>query len=301
MNQIIAKALLSLLVFALACGCSPKTVVRSLQPTASNAALAGTDAVEVLETESSFEIEAAPLVEIEVRDNGLSIRCGYEEVVALAKEQARLAGCNCLFITEHRPPDAISTCHRIKALGYKLDDLEHYKRYIDWAPGRLLRIEDFRGPTEERPFQAATVSGFSYQSMAMPYQRNFNIDVRVYFDKKLSYFKRDSTEVFVLKHEQVHFDISELHARKFMARIDAEIDDAQEWMETHKRIYREVYDEMVLAQDKYDSEVHADPSKQDLWSEWVKTELDKYAQYGLVRSIEKPQRVYSTGPGQVNK
>lgn len=57
--------------------------------------------------------------EVKIKDSGLTIDCGYDLVLNLAKDKARQAGGNLLKITLHLPPDLMSTCHRIDALVYK--------------------------------------------------------------------------------------------------------------------------------------------------------------------------------------
>jgi len=52
---------------------------------------------------------------VKVGDTGFSLDCGYEKVIATAKEEARKSGGNVVFIEEHQMPDFWSTCHRINA------------------------------------------------------------------------------------------------------------------------------------------------------------------------------------------
>jgi hypothetical protein len=69
-----------------------------------------------------FDIKAIRVGEIKIRDAGLAVNCSYKSVVDLAKKRARDMGANCLKINEHKVPDIWSTCHRIKATAYRIDD-----------------------------------------------------------------------------------------------------------------------------------------------------------------------------------
>jgi hypothetical protein len=58
---------------------------------------------------------------VEVTDSGFSTGCGYDQVVELARAEVRKAGGNYLYISSHRPPDVISSCHRIVGTIFLVD------------------------------------------------------------------------------------------------------------------------------------------------------------------------------------
>ncbi|MFK7807444.1 MAG: hypothetical protein AB8F74_06520, partial [Saprospiraceae bacterium] len=83
----------------------------------------------------------------------------------------------------------------------------------------------------------------------------------------------------VLDHEQLHFDISEIYARKFVQRIEQEVHSFKELQEKIDSIFSDIRKNLQLKQDEYDSEVYVDDSLQTKWSDWVNKELkslDKY-------------------------
>ncbi len=55
-------------------------------------------------------------------DSGFTLSCGFEKMVGLAKEQGRKMGADALKIVEHKNPDLLSSCHRIKVVYYKKVD-----------------------------------------------------------------------------------------------------------------------------------------------------------------------------------
>jgi hypothetical protein len=268
--------LICLLAILLLPGCSPKVIMNGVEVGNSNARIGNSDNIEVLFRENALDIEKTPVAEIEIKDNGLSIGCSLDKVLELAKDNAKSVGGNLILITEHLKPDRKSSCHRIKGEIYNVEDPTYYNSKIIWTPERPIKISDFLASTENRPFQATTYSGFGYEYYGKSFAKTFTIKVEVYFDKELSYFKTSEHDADVLKHEQLHFDISELYARKLISRINNEIKTFFDWEQKNKIMFDEVYKELTITQDKYDSEVYADRTKQEYWNAWVSLELEKY-------------------------
>ncbi len=50
----------------------------------------------------------------EISDSGFSTNCNYFTVLKKAKEEARKFGGNAIKITDHKTPNLMSSCHRIK-------------------------------------------------------------------------------------------------------------------------------------------------------------------------------------------
>jgi len=59
---------------------------------------------------------------INIGDSGFTVNCSYQQVINDLQNQARKMGGNLLYITEHKVPDSSSTCHRISANVYKVDN-----------------------------------------------------------------------------------------------------------------------------------------------------------------------------------
>ena len=70
--------------------------------------------VEVFETFEDAPDAAVLVGKSSIGDSGFSTNCNYEVVLQKAKEEARKAGGNAIKITEHKKPDILSSCHRIK-------------------------------------------------------------------------------------------------------------------------------------------------------------------------------------------
>lgn len=123
------KCLLMLLAVVLAVGCSPK-ITSSLS--SRYQALSPDAEVVVLGLNDSKPENAEFLGHIKVGDTGFTMKNGnYDEVLKIAKEQARKAGGNVLKITEHKTPDLVSSIHRIKADVLRVDDISSIKENQD--------------------------------------------------------------------------------------------------------------------------------------------------------------------------
>ncbi len=91
--------------------------------------------------------KAAILVgSLKIGDSGFSTDCSYETVIDAAKLEARKAGGNVVKITKHRTPDFLSTCHRITAQIYRVDEIEQFlpkEEIIPDADYALLHVYRF--------------------------------------------------------------------------------------------------------------------------------------------------------------
>jgi hypothetical protein len=101
-------------------GCTPKIVP---QISKSATPLSSTAEVSVIEIDAPQPANAEVLGTVRIGDNGFtSAKAGsYENVISLAKEEARRAGGNAIKITSHDSPDAQSSGHRSKTTILKVD------------------------------------------------------------------------------------------------------------------------------------------------------------------------------------
>lgn len=234
----------------------------------------------VKETEE-FTDTAQELGDIHIKDNaGLSLICDYETVLELATTQARQMGANVLRIYEHRAPSLYgSSCHRIRAKALRVADITPYEKEVLWHPARRLRQADFKGSIEERPFQAATSSSLRYRAANNLLQGTVQFTIDTYFDCQQSYFKPSPNNARTLAHEQLHFDITELYARRFAKLLQEQLTNTQELEREQEGLYRQLMVECQLLQDKYDSEVYADHNKLPGWQLKIEQELTAMQPY----------------------
>lgn len=271
--------------------CSPKVISNSIESKLPSRIHLGHEPFAIIETDTINRAINKIIGSIVIKDSGLSLKCDYTTVKNLAKDEALKLGGNCIVITEHKKPSQWSTCHRIKADVLLIDNAKDYETEIIWNKNRKLEISDFKGPIEKRPFTAATLSSFRYQVEGRPaFPNRYSLSVEAFFDCYISYFKHTEQDSSVLAHEQIHFDISELYARKFIKRIEEEAKNLNEFMAKQESILNEVGRALQLKQDEYDSEVYADRSKQIKWNKWIDEELKKYAKYADKKLLVKPEK-----------
>ncbi len=157
---------------------------------------------------------------------------------------------------------------------------------ITWGEGRLLVWDDFRAlPLEKTLFHANTNTGLSYswglkgtsQKMELTYK------VETFFYPEQSWVQEASKNDHLLKHEQLHFDISELHARK-LKKILANVDgstinkDSKDYLNA---FYEKIDKERGDMQNAFDAESnHSLNIEQELkWQIYVQQELNKFEDY----------------------
>ena len=153
---------------------------------------------------------------------------------------------------------------------------------IAWDSSKKLTWDDFKGavPMDAVP-AATTASGISYEYSANLIHHEVTLDFKVtaYFYPNESWYKPTICDANILQHEQLHFDISEMFARRmriklrntsFTENVKAEI----------REIYRETLKELEAFQDKYDWETNfsRNPEGQAQWNAQIKKALEALPQ-----------------------
>ncbi len=95
---------------------------------------------------------------------------------------------------------------------------------IAWDVSRKLAWEDFKGKPFKTAWAAATTaSGISYEYTGRETKGGYELEFSVgaYFYPEKSWYQPHLCDALVLSHEQLHFDISELFARKLRKQLVA--------------------------------------------------------------------------------
>lgn len=151
---------------------------------------------------------------------------------------------------------------------------------ISWKENQRLKWTDFQGkPDKNNPFAATTVTGihFKYSYSVKGDSSEFDFSVESFFDRKKSWYKKDRVNTHVLQHEQTHFDITELHARK-LRKILNEATFSSNPKQEMEQLYLQIEEERQTMQNRYDMETnHSQIHEQEFqWQEFVSKELQKY-------------------------
>ncbi len=153
---------------------------------------------------------------------------------------------------------------------------------IAWSSTRRLSWADFKATPDPRSGNAALTSSkisFKYSQSGA----NFSYQIACEFDKNASWGKVKTP--LILAHEQGHFDISEIHARKLNRALQQYSINEASLAKDISSIYQKIMEEQNSLQSDYDNETNfsRNPGQQQAWLEKIKKELERleaYADYG---------------------
>jgi hypothetical protein len=158
------------------------------------------------------------------------------------------------------------------------------KDVISWNANRKLQWSDFKAPPPQNaPNAALTSSGILIKFATNGSSLSFEITCN--FDKSNSWGRVKNDHI--LSHEQGHFDIAEIHARKLNKAISEYRYNPQTVNKDVNAIYRNVMDQLVQMQNEYDGETDysRNSPQQKLWLEKIDNylqSLEKYSRYDHV-------------------
>ncbi|MES2426183.1 MAG: hypothetical protein V4560_04390 [Bacteroidota bacterium] len=154
---------------------------------------------------------------------------------------------------------------------------------IKWDADKPLKWSDFSAVDDDQnPSVAYTNCRTTYTYAMLPpadsYKFNFKIDS--WFDKAASWVKSSKKNKFLLQHEQVHFDIHELHARKLMQAFKAKTYTAN-YNEEIKAIYDSIQKEEQEMQMRYDTQSMRSNAQDEIsvWSFSIRGQIAKLPPY----------------------
>ena len=154
---------------------------------------------------------------------------------------------------------------------------------IPWKESKQLTWNDFKAkPEAGANFVASTNSGmsFSFSYSEKNGKRTMEYKVACNFYPELSWFKPGQVSEYILKHEQSHFDISELHTRILRKRIE-ETTFSKQIKKEIEALYQETERERRKMQNDYDLESNHSKNKEEeyRWRAKVAKELKKYERW----------------------
>ncbi len=241
--------------------------------------LASDEFVLVLGAMDPFSNDGVKIGTIKASDNGFSTNCSYFEVLERLKVLARENGANIMRITDHKTPGFKSTCDRITADIFHVPDFRKHEQEIIWSPDRTLTWKDFKGKPKtvfNNNVGAQSYCGFGFQSNFITVFSKAKIIVTTTFDCNLSWVREDQKHrMELLEHEQFHFNLSEVYARRLRKRI-SEIKLKSSNIKEAEIIFKQVYAEYLDRQELYDSESNhgLNNEKQNEWQFSIGNELE---------------------------
>ncbi|WP_299335876.1 DUF922 domain-containing protein [uncultured Psychroserpens sp.] len=155
---------------------------------------------------------------------------------------------------------------------------------IEWNESKKLTWADFRGPVEDdSDAVAVTASGITFSfSVKQSNERfvSFNATVEAHFYPEKSWYIKSKGDDHILAHEQLHFDITELHVRQLRYGM-SKLRISQNIKEELRRLHRQANENLAKMQNDYDTQSQNSINKemQAVWSKFVTDELDKFKAY----------------------
>ncbi len=147
---------------------------------------------------------------------------------------------------------------------------------LTWNENKRLRWDDFSGKVND----TSRFDAESYAEVKFDYifnsPRNFRFTVKAIFNRGTWWIKQRHKSDELLKHEQVHFDIAELYARKLQLAFDT-YQYTSNFRNEICEVFNKVKKHYHQTQQLYDEETnHAIvASNQRQWEILIKEELDK--------------------------
>ena len=155
---------------------------------------------------------------------------------------------------------------------------------IVWSPNLELQWSDFKGEPRPRYREVAlTASGIIFGLSTKKSDTeliDFTHQITAVFYPNISWHINKPLSDIILDHERLHFDITELLARKFKKRISEYAFTMNINVEI-ERIYNTINTELDEMQKRYDVETnHSQNIKQQKkWQNFITREIEKLSYY----------------------
>ena len=143
---------------------------------------------------------------------------------------------------------------------------------LEW--GRPISYDDFQSKPDEADTAAANISVSILLGYGNTQNNTLRFKVVAVMDKNESWIKDGFRKAHILKHEQGHFDIAQIFARKLAAELKKRL-----YTPRDVRILSELYDDflhqMNEVQVRYDDETRGgwDPVAQSKWRRYIEEGL----------------------------
>lgn len=158
---------------------------------------------------------------------------------------------------------------------------------IAWNESYILSWSDFKdNPDNKDRAVAITASGITFGFSIKQTETqvvSFTTNVLAHFYQEQSWYKQEKANIHILGHEQLHFDITELFARKFRYRI-SELKVSNSISSELKKLHNTIKKELTSMQDAYDAETDfsRNVEQQAKWQAQIAMDLVKLSIYKLV-------------------
>jgi hypothetical protein len=153
-----------------------------------------------------------------------------------------------------------------------------------WNASRKLSWPDFKAnPNQGSDAVALTASGITFGYSVKTSGEiimDFATSVEAHFYPNKSWYLKEKGNAYILGHEQLHFDITELHARMFREQL-TQLEVSQNVKEHMQRLHTAIKKALAETQKRYDAQSNhsMDIVAQKKWEAFIQTELKKFHEY----------------------
>jgi hypothetical protein len=146
--------------------------------------------------------------------------------------------------------------------------------FIEWSPAQRLTWDDYLA----RPSSLSDAAAITSTALGIEYHirnNSFSYKITCRFSKTRSWGRYKTA--YILQHEQGHFDITEIFARRLAKEIKEYKFNPRKYKEDLGKIYQRLMDEKEEYQNKYDLETDysRDKEKQAEWLKKIEEELEE--------------------------
>ncbi len=152
--------------------------------------------------------------------------------------------------------------------------------FILWKDGLKLTWEDFQGKPQKGHF-ASALSRITFSIKIRSEGNELFVFIEPSFDPRQSWVKQDHKTDFLLEHEQKHFDIYELNARKFRKELKSKNLTRSNVEKTVNKLVDKYTKLNNSSQKKYDKSTNHSlkKEKQLQWNSKIDSELKELKAY----------------------
>ncbi len=153
---------------------------------------------------------------------------------------------------------------------------------LPWSGSRRLTWSDFKSRPDARSTHAALTSSKIIFNYGYGSDRGFNFTIQCVFDKSASWGRVKTP--YILSHEQGHFDIAEIYARKLNKAMKDYHFNEKKVAKDVPELYQSIMKEEATCQAQYDNESDFSRNKeeQEFWLTKIQDQLrmlQAYAAY----------------------
>lgn len=151
---------------------------------------------------------------------------------------------------------------------------------IPWEQSKKLVWNDFKGkpqPTDHKVAATQYQIGYEYTME----DNEFIFDVSCEFIPRLSWVDESGKTEYILNHEQKHFDLAEVYARKLRKELNEADINLRNYQRMTNDIYDKIWRECQVEQIRYDKETNhsINEAEQEEWDEYIEEQLYLYEDY----------------------